>query len=87
MRVLDEALPSVKSESTKENKSLKVNYSNSKEHLNKESQRDLKGYKSSLSREKPEYPIVRPPPPSDAQRTLKKNTLKKAKSKKQLNLI
>jgi hypothetical protein len=46
MNILDEALPSVKSESTKENKSMKVPQSNSlKEHTNK-----INGFKSSLSR-------------------------------------
>jgi hypothetical protein len=48
VRILDEALPSVKSESTKENKSLKVQYSNSIKDQNKK----INGYKSSLSREK-----------------------------------
>ena len=44
MNILDEALPSVKSESTKENKSLKVQYSNSIK------ERKINGYKSDLSR-------------------------------------
>lgn len=49
MNILDEALPSVKSESTKENKSLKVQYSNS----SKENGKKVNGYKSSMSRERP----------------------------------
>lgn len=85
--MLDEALPSVKSESTKENKSLKVQYSNSI----KEQARKVNGYKSSLSREKNEqYAIDIHPqehPTSEAHRARPKKNLKKVKSKKQLNLI
>jgi hypothetical protein len=46
MNILEEALPSVKSDSTKENKSMKA-------HYKKTSMKDSKkiaGYKSSLSR-------------------------------------
>jgi hypothetical protein len=86
VRVLDEALPSVKSESTKENKSLKVQYSNSI----KEQARKVNGYKSSLSREKNDHyaiDIHQEHPTSDAHRAKPKKNLKKVKSKKQLNLI
>lgn len=51
MNIVDEALPSVKSDSTKENKSMKVPQSNSIKEP-KEAKKQLSGFKSSLSREK-----------------------------------
>ena len=87
VNILDEALPSVKSESTKQNKSLKIQYSNDQHK---------KGnvYKSSISREKNQhYGIdIAYHPTSDAFRGKqdqgqKKKNLKKQKSRKQLDLI
>lgn len=88
MNILDEALPSVKSESTKENKSMKIPQSNSiKDH----SKKQLSGFKSSLSREKLDrFNLDIPHNQLDhaaSEIRGKDKKLKRQKSRKQVNLI
>lgn len=85
----EEALPSVKSESTKENKSLGLPQSPSSK---KDSLRKINGYKS-VSREKPQKLLVdiskahHHHPVSEIHRDKPPKKLKKQKTRKQLNLV
>ena len=86
--MLDEALPSVKSDSTKENKSLKIYQHSTPQpsHLHASN-----GHKTAISRETPQYPLdinrLKQPPTSEVARTKQGKKLKKSKTKKQINLI
>ena len=88
MNILDEALPSVKSDSTKENKSLKIYQHSTPQpsHLHASN-----GHKTALSRESPQYPLdinkLKHPPSSEVARSKQSKKLKKTKTKKQINLI
>ena len=90
MNILDDVLASANSDSTKEQKSQNIPSNPLRDQSKK-----VKGYKSSMSREKGQIYAIdlmasnhhdRPPSSAPRGKTQKKN-LKKQKSKKQLNLV